>query len=211
MLLRIYEDCRGGDVRGYPFFDLGARFTGVGECYTGGFWGASLRRDGLINLIWNFMSEITCFKAYDIRGQLGTQLDENVAYRIARAFAQWLKPKQIVLGGDVRESSEALKTALTEGLRDEGVDVLDLGLAGTEEVYFATFHLGVDGGIEVTASHNPIDYNGLKLVREGSRADLRRYRPEGDTHPGRRDDVLIWSRVVILLWPKTSVVPTSVF
>jgi len=115
------------------------------------------------------MSEITCFKAYDIRGQLGTQLDESVAYRIARAFAQWLKPKQIVLGGDVRESSEALKTALTNGLRDEGVDVLDLGLAGTEEVYFATFHLGVDGGIEVTASHNPIDYNGLKLVREGSR------------------------------------------
>ena len=115
------------------------------------------------------MSAITCFKAYDIRGQLGTQLDEAVAYRIARGFAQWLKPKRIVLGGDIRESSATLKAALANGLRDEGVAVLDLGMVGTEEVYFATFHLGVDGGIEVTASHNPIDYNGFKLVREGSR------------------------------------------
>ena len=115
------------------------------------------------------MSAITCFKAYDIRGQLGTQLDEAIAYRIARAFAQWLKPKSIVLGGDIRESSATLKAALANGLRDEGVNVLDLGMVGTEEVYFATFHLGVDGGIEVTASHNPIDYNGFKLVREGSR------------------------------------------
>lgn len=115
------------------------------------------------------MSEITCFKAYDIRGQLGTQLNEDVAYRIARGFAQWLKPKRVVLGGDIRETSAGLKAALANGLRDEGVDVLDLGMVGTEEVYFATFHLGVDGGIEVTASHNPIDYNGFKLVREGSR------------------------------------------
>lgn len=115
------------------------------------------------------MSEITCFKAYDIRGQLGSQLNEDVAYRIARAFAQWLKPKRVVLGGDVRETSAQLKMALANGLRDEGVDVLDLGMVGTEEVYFATFHLGVEGGIEVTASHNPIDYNGFKLVREGSR------------------------------------------
>lgn len=115
------------------------------------------------------MSAITCFKAYDIRGQLGTQLDEGVAYRIARGFAQWLKPKRVVLGGDVRETSAVLKAALANGLRDEGVDVLDLGMVGTEEVYFATFHLGVDGGIEVTASHNPIDYNGFKLVREGAR------------------------------------------
>ena len=115
------------------------------------------------------MTQLTCFKAYDIRGQLGTELNEDIAYRIARAFAKWLKPKRIVLGGDVRETSPQLKAALANGLRDEGVNVLDLGLAGTEEVYFATFHLGVDGGIEVTASHNPIDYNGLKLVREGSR------------------------------------------
>jgi phosphomannomutase len=115
------------------------------------------------------MTSLTCFKAYDIRGQLGTELNEDIAYRIARAFAQFLKPKRIVLGGDVRATSPALKAALANGLRDEGVNVLDLGLAGTEEVYFATFHLGVDGGIEVTASHNPIDYNGFKLVREGAR------------------------------------------
>ncbi len=115
------------------------------------------------------MTQLTCFKAYDIRGQLGTELNEDIAYRIARAFARWLKPQRIVLGGDVRETSPTLKAALANGLRDEGVNVLDLGLAGTEEVYFATFHLGVDGGIEVTASHNPIDYNGFKLVREGSR------------------------------------------
>lgn len=115
------------------------------------------------------MPQISCFKAYDIRGQLGTELNEEVAYRIARGFAQWLKPKRVVLGGDVRETSATLKAALANGLRDEGVDVLDLGMTGTEEVYFATFHLGVDGGIEVTASHNPIDYNGFKLVREGAR------------------------------------------
>ena len=115
------------------------------------------------------MTGLTCFKAYDIRGQLGSQLNEDIAYRIARAFARFLKPRRIVLGGDVRETSESLKAALANGLRDEGVDVLDLGLAGTEEVYFATFHLGVDGGIEVTASHNPIDYNGFKLVKEGAR------------------------------------------
>ncbi len=132
------------------------------------------------------MTQLTCFKAYDIRGQLGTELNEEISYRIARAFARWLKPKRIVLGGDVRETSPALKAALANGLRDEGVNVLDLGLAGTEEVYFATFHLGVDGGIEVTASHNPIDYNGLKLVREGSRpisadtglADIRKMAEE---------------------------------
>lgn len=115
------------------------------------------------------MTTLTCFKAYDIRGQLGTELNDDIAYRIGRAFARFLTPKRIVLGGDVRETSPTLKAALANGLRDEGVEVLDLGLTGTEEVYFATFHLGVDGGIEVTASHNPIDYNGFKLVREGSR------------------------------------------
>ncbi|MGY8810612.1 MAG: phosphomannomutase CpsG [Pseudomonadales bacterium] len=115
------------------------------------------------------MPSLTCFKAYDIRGQLGTELNVDVAYRIARAFARFLKPKHIVLGGDIRVTSPELKAALANGLRDEGVNVQDLGLTGTEEVYFATFHLGVDGGIEVTASHNPIDYNGFKLVREGSR------------------------------------------
>lgn len=115
------------------------------------------------------MSKITCFKAYDIRGQLGTELNETIAYHIARAFAQWLKPKNIVIGGDIRPTSTALKAALANGLMDEGVDVIDIGLTGTEEIYFATSYLKTSGGIEVTASHNPIDYNGFKFVREGSR------------------------------------------
>ncbi len=115
------------------------------------------------------MSSLTCFKAYDIRGKLGEELNEDIAWRIGRAYGEFLKPKTIVLGGDVRLTSETLKLALAKGLQDAGVDVLDIGMSGTEEIYFATFHLGVDGGIEVTASHNPMDYNGMKLVREGAR------------------------------------------
>ncbi|CNI15824.1 phosphomannomutase CpsG [Yersinia mollaretii] len=115
------------------------------------------------------MSKLTCFKAYDIRGRLGDELNEDIAYRIGRAYGEFAKPKKVVVGGDVRLTSENLKLALSKGLQDAGADVLDIGLSGTEEMYFATFHLGVDGGIEVTASHNPIDYNGMKLVREDSR------------------------------------------
>lgn len=117
----------------------------------------------------NDMKKLTCFKAYDIRGKLGEELNEDIAWRIGRAYGEFLKPKTIVLGGDVRLTSETLKLALAKGLQDAGVDVLDIGMSGTEEIYFATFHLGVDGGIEVTASHNPMDYNGMKLVREGAR------------------------------------------
>lgn len=112
---------------------------------------------------------LTCFKAYDIRGKLGVELNEEVAYRIGRAYAVYLQPESVVIGADIRHSSEPLKEALANGLMDEGVNVIDIGLAGTEEVYFATFHLEVDGGIEVTASHNPMDYNGMKLVRAGAR------------------------------------------
>ena len=115
------------------------------------------------------MEKLTCFKAYDIRGQLGTELDEDIAYRIGRAYAEFLKPKNVVLGGDVRLTSESLKKALGEGIRDAGCDVVDIGMVGTEQVYFATSHLNTGGGIEVTASHNPIDYNGMKPIREGSR------------------------------------------
>ncbi|NRD72378.1 phosphomannomutase CpsG [Shewanella sp. VB17] len=114
-------------------------------------------------------SPLTCFKAYDIRGQLGTQINEDIAYRIGRAFAIHLKAKTVVVGGDARETSEPLKMALAQGLQDEGCDVVDIGMVGTEEIYFATSYLKVDGGIIVTASHNPIDYNGMKLVRENSK------------------------------------------
>lgn len=114
------------------------------------------------------MTSLTCFKAYDIRGQLGAELNEDIAYRIGRAYAQFLDARKIVIGGDMRLSTEGLKQALANGLMDAGCDVIDLGMTGTEEVYFAAFHLDVDGGIQVTASHNPIDFNGMKLVRRGA-------------------------------------------
>lgn len=113
--------------------------------------------------------KLTCFKAYDIRGELGVELNEDVAYRIGRAYGEYLKPNKMVLGGDVRLTSEALKLALAKGLQDAGTDVVDIGVTGTEEIYFATSYLALDGGIEVTASHNPMNYNGMKLVRENSR------------------------------------------
>lgn len=115
------------------------------------------------------MTTYTCFKAYDIRGELGSELNEEIAYKIGRAYGQIYQPQTVVVGCDVRLSSESLKQATIKGLNDAGVDVLDFGLTGTEEVYFGAFHLPVQGGIEVTASHNPMNYNGMKLVREGSR------------------------------------------
>jgi phosphomannomutase len=119
--------------------------------------------DLLSTIIRDYM-KITCFKAYDIRGKLLIQLDESVAYRIGRAFAQHMHAKTVVIGADVRLTSRPLSLALAAGLIDGGATVTDLGMTGTEEIYFATQHLGVDGGIEVTASHNPMDYNGMKLV-----------------------------------------------
>ena len=115
------------------------------------------------------MKELTCFKAYDIRGRLPDELNEDVVYRVGRAYAEFLQPKQVVIGHDIRLSSAKLTDALANGLMDAGVDVIHIGECGTEEIYFATFHLGVDGGICVTASHNPKDYNGMKLVKAGSR------------------------------------------
>ncbi|KER02532.1 phosphomannomutase/phosphoglucomutase [Photorhabdus temperata] len=115
------------------------------------------------------MERLTCFKAYDVRGQLGNELNIDIAYRIGRAYCEYFSPKSIVVGADVRLTSEELKSALTNGLLDSGCDVIDLGITGTEEVYFATQYLDVDGGIEVTASHNPINYNGMKLVRQNAK------------------------------------------
>ncbi|MBP9943256.1 MAG: phosphomannomutase [Desulfomicrobium sp.] len=112
---------------------------------------------------------LSCFKAYDIRGRVPDELDEALAYRIGRAYAAFLNPDRVVVGHDIRISSPAMADAVIRGLRDSGVDVCTLCECGTEEVYFAVFDQGLDGGIMVTASHNPKDYNGMKLVREESR------------------------------------------
>jgi phosphomannomutase len=112
---------------------------------------------------------LSCFKAYDIRGRVPDELNTDVAYRIGRAFAAKILPKKVVVGHDIRLSSPEICDALIEGLRDSGVDVFHIGECGTEEIYFATSHFKMDGGIVVTASHNPKDYNGMKLVREDSR------------------------------------------
>jgi phosphomannomutase len=114
-------------------------------------------------------STIDCFKAYDIRGRIPDQLNEEIAYRIGCAFVEFLKPKKVVVGFDIRLTSQSLCDALTKGLTDSGADVINIGQCGTEEVYFATSYLEADGGIVVTASHNPKDYNGMKLVRENSK------------------------------------------
>jgi len=115
------------------------------------------------------MSRLDCFKAYDVRGRLGETLDEDIAQRIGAAFGHVLKASHVVVGHDARSSSPSLKAAAIRGLRETGADVSDIGLCGTEEVYFATGHLGADGGLMVTASHNPIEWNGMKLVGPGSR------------------------------------------
>jgi len=114
-------------------------------------------------------SELNCFKAYDIRGRIPDELNEGLAYRLGRAYSVFLRPRRVAVGHDVRLSSPGLSAALTRGLLDGGTDVLDIGLCGTEEIYFATFEHHLDGGIMVTASHNPLDYNGMKLVREQAR------------------------------------------
>ena len=134
---------------------------------------------------------ITCFKAYDARGKVPNELNEDIAYRVGRAYAEFIKPDRVAVGRDVRLSSESLFNALTSGLTDSGVDVLDLGLCGTEQVYFAAFHLQLGGGIMITASHNPVDYNGLKFVRESAKplsadsglVDIRRIAEEESYAP----------------------------
>jgi phosphomannomutase len=113
--------------------------------------------------------KIECFKAYDIRGRVPGELNEEVAYRVGRAFVDFLSAKSVVVGHDIRLTSASLSDALIRGITDAGADVTHIGQCGTEEVYFATFELGVDGGICVTASHNPMDYNGMKLVQRDSR------------------------------------------
>ena len=115
------------------------------------------------------MTKIECFKAYDVRGRVPEELNEDIAYRIGHAYAEFVKPTKVAVCRDIRGSSDALTEALVRGLTDAGVDVLDIGIGGTELTYFATFYKELDGGIMVTASHNPPNYNGMKFVREQSR------------------------------------------
>ena len=115
------------------------------------------------------MSKIPGFKAYDIRGKVPSELNEDLAYKVGRAFAKQQNAKRVVIGRDVRESSPVLAESLAKGLTDAGCDVIDLELCGTEMIYFGTPHLDADGGIMITASHNPPEYNGLKFVKRGSK------------------------------------------
>ena len=112
---------------------------------------------------------IRCFKSYDVRGRIPDELNEDIAKRIGQGYAEVVQPGTAVVGHDIRLTSESIKAALIDGLREQGVDVVDIGQGGTEEIYFATSHLKVGGGICVTASHNPKDYNGMKFVRAESK------------------------------------------
>ena len=114
------------------------------------------------------MERINCFKAYDIRGKVPAELNAELAYKIGIAYAKYINAEKIVIGHDIRKSSEALSDALIRGLNDNGVDVIDIGLCGTEMVYYAVPALEADGGIMITASHNPPEYNGMKFVERDS-------------------------------------------
>ncbi|MGZ8701839.1 MAG: phosphomannomutase/phosphoglucomutase, partial [Gaiellaceae bacterium] len=108
------------------------------------------------------------FKAYDVRGVYPDELDEEGAYAIGRAYVAHFEPRRIAVGRDMRLSSPSMSAALIEGAADGGADVLDLGLVGTEMIYFAVAELDLEGGVCVTASHNPKQYTGMKIVRRGA-------------------------------------------
>ncbi len=138
---------------------------------------------------------LACFKAYDVRGKVPDDLDDSLAYNIGLAYAAYVQPSSVAIGRDVRSSSQAIAGALARGLQFGGANVYDLGLCGTEEIYFATAARGLGGGIMVTASHNPPEYNGMKFVREESRPisgdsglkDIQSLIESGKTAPaGRR-------------------------
>jgi phosphomannomutase len=139
-----------------------------------------------------------CFKAYDIRGRIPDQLNVAIATRIGQAYAELIRPDHVVIGHDIRLSSPEIAGAVIAGLCSAGVSVQDIGLCGTEEIYFATWHLGVGGGIMVTASHNPADYNGMKLVREDAKPisgdtglkEIRALAEKGDFHPAESPGVV---------------------
>ena len=111
---------------------------------------------------------LNCFTKYDVRGRLGEEFNENIAYRIGRATAQSLSAKTVVVGFDSRETSKNLSKAVSKGVCDSGAQVLDIGFVGTEQMYHAVSYFKASAGIEITASHNPIEYNGMKIVKQGS-------------------------------------------
>lgn len=113
----------------------------------------------------NMEINTSIFKAYDIRGIYPTEINADLVYKIAQAYVKLIKPKKVTVGHDMRLSGEEFRDALAKGLTDAGVDVIDLGLISTDQMYFAVVHLGLDGGIMATASHNPKEFGGLKLVR----------------------------------------------
>ena len=114
------------------------------------------------------MDKIKSFKAYDIRGKVTSELNTELAYKIGRAYGNYLNAKKIVIGHDIRKSSVDISNALAKGLNESGSDVIDIGLCGTEMIYFGTTHFSADGGIMITASHNPPEYNGMKFVKKDS-------------------------------------------
>ena len=114
------------------------------------------------------MARISGFKAYDIRGKVPGELNTDLAYKIGRVYSKHVKANKIVVGRDVRKSSDEISEALIKGIIDSGADVINIGLCGTEMVYFATPHFDADGGIMITASHNPPEYNGMKFVKRDS-------------------------------------------
>ncbi len=113
--------------------------------------------------------KLTCFRKYDVRGELGTEINEDISYQIGRSVAEYFNAKNMVVGFDARETSPRLATALQRGICDSGSDVFEIGLSGTEEMYWAVSGFEADAGITITASHNPINYNGMKIVKHGSR------------------------------------------
>lgn len=139
------------------------------------------------------------FKAYDVRGLYPSELDEEGAYAIGRAYTEVFEPKAVAVGRDMRLSSPAMTAAVMEGVADAGADVVDVGMVGTEMLYFAVGSLGLDGGIAVTASHNPKEYTGMKIVRRGALPvggdsgllDVRRRAELGFPEPAARGAVRV--------------------
>ena len=150
------------------------------------------------------MSKIPGFKAYDIRGKVPSELNEELAYKVGRAFAKQQNAKKVVIGRDVRESSPGIAKSLAKGLADAGCDVIDLQLCGTEMIYFGTPYLDADGGIMITASHNPPEYNGLKFVKRGSK-------PMGyDSGLNEIEEMIISNNLGEIAEKKGSIIPTDI-